>query len=148
MTRLTTALLITAFAGTASAGDIYNGFARGNPDLYPHNLSGGGSRYGAVASQRIGSQPGVGDIGMSSRSQASGWVRYYQAEPFRHYHEWAKGNGDLYPESFTGTRPQGYLRTGMQPGVGDTGMGSRDYVDAAPLSEDKPFTPTVETFGQ
>jgi hypothetical protein len=149
MTRLTTALLITTISGIASAGDIYNGFARGNPDLYPHDLSVGGSRYGGtVASQRIGVQPGVGDIGMSSRSQGSGWVTYYQSEPFRHYYDWARGNGDVYPEGFAGTRAQGYLRTGMQPGVGDTGMGSRYYVYPAPLSEDKPFKPTVETFGR
>lgn len=149
MTRLTTALLITTFSGIASAGDIYNGLARGNPDLYPHDLSGGGSRYGGtVASQRIGVQPGVGDIGMSSRSQGAGWVTYYQSERFRHYHDWARGNGDVYPEGFAGTRTQGYLRTGMQPGVGDTGMGSRYYVNPAPLPEGKPFKPTIETFGQ
>jgi hypothetical protein len=149
MTRLTTALLITAMAGTASAGDIYNGFARGNPDLYPESLSGSGTGYGVQASQRIGAQPGVGDVGMGSRSRGSDWVTYHQSEPFRHYHDWARGNGDLYPEGFAGTGQRGgYLRTGMQPGVGDTGTGSRYYVYPAPLSEDKPFTPTIETFGQ
>jgi hypothetical protein len=103
MTRLTTALLITAMAGTASAGDIYNGFARGNPDLYPESLSGSGTGYGVQASQRIGAQPGVGDVGMGSRSRGSDWVTYQQSEPFRHYHDWARGNGDLYPEGVAGT---------------------------------------------
>jgi hypothetical protein len=144
MTRLTTALLITAIAGTASASAVYNGFARGNPDLFPDSLSGSGSE----ASQRIGVQPGVGDIGMGSRSQGAGWVAYYHSEPFRHYHDWARGNGDLYPEGFAGAPTRGYLRTGMQPGVGDTGMGSRYYVYTAPLPEERRFTPTVETFGQ
>jgi hypothetical protein len=149
MTRLTTALLITAMAGTASAGDIYNGFARGNPDLYPDSLSGGGTGYGVEASQRIGAQPGVGDVGMGSRSRGSDWVTYQQSEPFRHYHDWARGNGDLYPEGVAGTGERwGYLRTGMQPGVGDTGMGSRYYVNAAPLPEGKPFKPAIDTFGQ
>jgi hypothetical protein len=36
----------------------------------------------------------------------------------------------------------------MQPGVGDTGMGSRYYVNAAPLPEGKPFKPAIDTFGQ
>jgi hypothetical protein len=120
MTRLTTTLLITAIAGTASASDIYSGFARGNPDLYPHNLS----EDSAMVSQRIGVQPGVGDIGVSSRSQGSGSGRYYQSEPYRHYHDWAKGNSDVYPEGVVGMR------------------------SAASLSPDTRFTPTVETFGQ
>lgn len=107
MTRLMTALLITAFAGTASAGDVYNGFARGNPDLYPDSLSGSGMNFGAKASQRIGTQPGVGDVGMSSRSRGSGWVTHYPSEPYRHYHDWARGNGDLYPEGTAGAGEQG-----------------------------------------
>lgn len=148
MTRLTTALLITVMAGTASAGDIYNGFARGIPDLYPHDLSGGGLGSGAGVSQRIGVQPGVGDVGTSSGAQGSGWIAYYQSPSFRHYRDWARGNGDLYPEGYAGTGAQGFLRTGMQPGVGDTGMGSRSYVNPARLSDGKPFTPTIETFGQ
>jgi hypothetical protein len=144
MTRLTTALLIAAIAGTASASDIYNGFARGNPDLFPDSLS-GSSAYG---SQRIGVQPGVGDIGVSPRWQGSGWVTYYQPEPYRHYHDWARGNGDLYPEGFAGATTRGYVRTGMQPGVGDTGIGSRYYVYTAPLPEERRFVPSVETFGR
>jgi hypothetical protein len=135
-------------AGTASAGDIYNGFARGNPDLYPDSLSGSGTGYGVEASQRIGAQPGVGDVGMGSMWQESGWITYYQPVPYRHYHDWARGNGDVYPEGFSGTRAQGYLRTSRQPGVGDTGTGSRYYVSLAPAPVDRPFTPTIETFGQ
>ena len=107
MTRLTTALLITAMAGTASAGDIYNGFARGNPDLYPDSLSGSSTGYGARASQRIGAQPGVGDVGMSSRSRGSAWATSYPTGSFRHYRDWARGNGDLYPEGSAGTGEQG-----------------------------------------
>jgi hypothetical protein len=143
-----TALLITAFAGAASAGDVYNGFARGNPDLHPEGLEGGGLGSGPLVSQRIGVQPGVGDVGMGSMWQESGWITYYQPVPYRHYHDWARGNGDVYPEGFSGTRAQGYLRTSMQPGVGDTGTGSRYYVSLAPPPVDKPFTPTIETFGQ
>lgn len=118
MTRLTTALLVTAMAGTASAGDIYNGFARGNSDLYPHNLADEGSGHGSEAAPKIGVQSRVGDVGMSSRSRGSGWDTYYQSEPFRHYH-------DLYLENVAGTRTQDDLRTGMQPGVGDSDRGSR-----------------------
>ena len=140
MTRLTTALLITAMAGTASAGDIYNGFARGNPDVYPEGLRGGGLGSGALVSQRIGAQPGVGDVGTGSMWQESGWITYYPSVPYRHYHDWARGNGDVYPEGVSGTRTEGYLRTGMQPGVGDVGMGSRSRgSDWVTYQQSEPF---------
>jgi len=103
MTRLTTALLITTLGGSASAGDIYNGFARGNPDLYPHNLAEDGSGYGGEGAQKIGVRPGVGDIGSGAWVPGSRSGTYGGSEPFRHYHDWAKGNSDLYPENLAGT---------------------------------------------
>jgi hypothetical protein len=102
MTRLTTALLITTFAGSVTAGDIYNGFARGNPDLYPHNLVEDRSGLGGEAAQKIGVQPGVGDTGSGAWVPESRSGAYGRSEPFRHYHDWAKGNSDLYPESLIG----------------------------------------------
>ncbi|MCU0837080.1 MAG: hypothetical protein MUC77_22055 [Chromatiaceae bacterium] len=106
MTRLATALLITAFAGSAPASDIYNGFARGNVDLYPHNQSASGSEQGVESARKVGVQPGVGDIGRSAWPPGPRAGAYAQSEPFRHYHDWARGNSDLYPESLAGIRTQ------------------------------------------
>lgn len=144
MNRLTTALLIATFAGTASAGDIYQGWARGNGDLYPHNLSEGDTGY----SQKTGIQPGVGDTGMSALSQRRGWTLRDESQRFRIYHGWARGNSDLYPEGFEGAGAKAYMKAAMQPGVGDSALGGRYGVLPASLSEDKPFIPSVETFGE
>lgn len=106
MTRLTATLLITALAGGASAGDIYNGFARGNPDLHPHNLTDAGWGRGSQAAPKTGVQPGVGDIGRGAWLPGSRAGANAQSEPFRHYHDWARGNSDLYPENVAGTNMQ------------------------------------------
>lgn len=144
MNRLTTVLVIASFAGTASAGDIYQGWGRDNADLYPHNLA--GSQAGL--SQKTGIQPGVGDIAMNAPLQGRGWAIRGESQPFRVYHGWARANSDLYPEGFERTGEKVYMRAAMQPGVGDSTLGSRYGVLPASLSADKPFTPTIETFGE
>jgi hypothetical protein len=93
MNRSTIALLTATFAGAAT-GEIYQGWARDNPDLDPQGLA----AYRAQASQKTGVQPGVGDIGMSAVPQGRGTATQHEPEPYRHYHSWAIGNGDLYPE--------------------------------------------------
>jgi hypothetical protein len=99
MNRSTIALLTATFAGTfagAATGEIYQGWARDNPDLDPQGLA----AYSAQGSQKTGVQPGVGDIGMSAVSKGRGAAMQYEPEPYRHDHSLASGNGDLYPEGF------------------------------------------------
>jgi hypothetical protein len=53
MKALTTLLVTGLFAATASAGDIYHGFAAGNAELYAWQSS--------ASDEMAGVQPGVGD---------------------------------------------------------------------------------------
>ena len=62
----------TLFAANVSAGDIYHGFAQGNPDLH-FDYSGNSSEITAV-------QPGVGS-------------------DFDRYRGWADGNPDLFSDA-------------------------------------------------
>jgi hypothetical protein len=69
MKTILTAAAVTLFAASVSAGSIYHGFERGNPDLSSSIRTHSGSVTAA--------QPGVG-------------------ASFDRYHGWADGNPDLF----------------------------------------------------
>jgi len=149
MKRLSILAMSMAFAGTASAADIYNGWARGNLDLHPHNVE----QAVAMQSARTGVQPGVGDAsagsGLDDR-QAGLFSR--SASETDIYNGWARGNLDLYPHNIEQAVAMQSARTGVQPGVGDASAGGGLYDRQAgqfsrSASDDKSFVPTIETFG-
>lgn len=65
MKILTTVLLSAAVAGAAQAGDIYNGFALGNNDVYPEGIE---QVRTQGSDMKTALQPGVGDVSMRQRS--------------------------------------------------------------------------------
>jgi hypothetical protein len=65
MKALTTVLLSAVVTGAAQAGDIYNGFARGNSDVYPEGIEQVRTKGGDM---KTALQPGVGDAAMRQRS--------------------------------------------------------------------------------
>ena len=79
MKKLAAAIATSLFAAGVSAADMYQGFAKGNPDL----------RSGSVDVIGIsGIQPGVGDS-------------------IDRYHGWADGNPDLFRADPSGTTNSG-----------------------------------------
>lgn len=98
MKRLSTALVVAAFAASASATDIYQGLATGNADLYPHNVVQPGS---TLDSEMAGVQPGVGDSfsGIEERSRGLFGESGAARQPAKHpdiYGSFGSGNLDLY----------------------------------------------------
>ena len=79
MKTLTTVLLAAAaVSGAAQAGDIYNGFARGNSDVYPEGLEQAQAMSGDM---KTALQPGVGDAS-TLRRPAWSLPQHSQDQPF------------------------------------------------------------------
>jgi hypothetical protein len=66
MKQLSAALLAAMVVTSASADEVYHGMAKGNWDLYPHNLERSDARR---QEPTVGIQPGVGDAVTGQRLQ-------------------------------------------------------------------------------
>ena len=95
MKKLIPVLVAVVFAGSASAGSIYNGIEVGNSDLYPENVESHDS------SLPLAVQPGTGDSyggNAASNTHLEGFVKARAGrDNFNDivYGSWAEGIEDL-----------------------------------------------------